>query len=150
RRPFAGAHRGGRRPRSGIRRSAWGAIISLISERNVVFHVVELARRLLGRRGCGPGLAAAARGRLARLARALATPEHLHHVGADLGGVAVLAVLVLPLARAQLALDIDLRALLQVLAGDLRQATVEGDAMPLGRLLLLAARLVFPGVRGGD
>src|SRR5262249_45343664 len=44
-----------------------------------------------------------------------------HH----LGGVAVLAVLPLPLARLQLALDVDLGALLQVLLGDPAQALVE-------------------------
>src|SRR3989442_9403532 len=103
------------------------------SERNIVFHVVELAGGLLGGRlalgglalgGLGPGglgLGALARGlaRLARLAGAGARPQHLHDVAANLGRVAVLPLLVLPLARAQAALDVDLRALLQVLARDL-------------------------------
>src|SRR5690606_25943089 len=98
------------------------------SERNVVFHVVELARRLLGggafgrrARLRGPGRG----GIVARPATAFPAPEHLHGVGADLGGVAVLPVLVLPLAGAQASLDIDLRALLQVLARHLRQPAEE-------------------------
>src|SRR5206468_6892220 len=110
------------------------------SERNVVFHVVELARRLLGG---GLGLGGLALGglalgalprrlaRLARLAGAGARPQHLHDVAADLGRVAVLPFLVLPLARAQASLDVDLGALLQVLARDLRQAPEKGDAVPL-------------------
>src|SRR5882672_6427874 len=89
-------------------------------------------------------------GHRASLAAAFAPAEHLHHVGADLGAIAVLAVLVLALARAQLALDVDLRALLQVLAGDLGEAAEEGDAMPLGGFLLLAARLVLPRVGRRD
>src|SRR5438094_8109949 len=130
------------------------------SERNIVFHVVELAGRLLrGGLGLadlalgglalgGLGLGALPRGlaRLARLAGAGARAQHLHDVAADLGRVAVLPFLVLPLARAQASLDVDLGALLQVLARDLRQAPEKGDAVPLGRLLHLAARLVLPAV----
>src|SRR5712692_5359309 len=96
------------------------------SERNIGFHVVELAGGLLRvRLGLGGlalgglGLGALARG-LARLAGAGARPQHLHDVAANLGAVAVLPLLVLPLARAQTSLDVDLRALLQVLARDLR------------------------------
>src|SRR5260221_12706790 len=72
------------------------AIISLISERNIVFHVVELARLLRRRRarrwrprtafGCAARLAAL--GQRTRLAAAFAPAEHLHDVGADLGRVA--------------------------------------------------------------
>src|SRR5882672_5726134 len=131
------------------------------SERNIVFHVVELAGGLLrARLGLGGlalgglalgglGLGALARG-LARLAGAGARPQHLHDVAANLGAVAVLPLLVLPLARAQAALDVDLRALLQVLAGDLGQAAEKGDAVPLGRLLHLAARLVLPAIGRRD
>src|SRR5450830_989818 len=61
-------------------------------------------------------------------ALALAAAEHLHLVGADFGGVFFDAVLVGPLARAQAAFDVDLRALAQVLAGDFGQAAVEDDA----------------------
>src|SRR3954464_15141842 len=128
-----------------------GVIISLISERNIVFHVVELAGRLLRRR-CGR-LGGAARSGLAAvghfgawLAATFAPSEHLHDVGANLGAVAILAVLVLPLARAQAALDIHLRAFLQVFAGDFGQAPEERDAVPFGGFLHLAARLVLPFV----
>ena len=48
------------------------------------------------------------------------TAEHLHAIGDDLGGVAVLAVVGLPLAGLQTALQVDQGALLQVFAGDLR------------------------------
>ena len=81
------------------------------------------------------GVAAAA-----TLARAA---DQLHAVGDDLGRVLLDAVLVGVLARLQAALDVDRAALLQVLAGDLRLASEEHDAMPLGALLLLAA-LVLP------
>src|SRR5262245_46007933 len=128
-------------------------------ERNIVFHVVEVAallRRGGLRRRRRPRLAAVAAAphlsRLpARLAAALAPSQHLHGVAADFGAVAVLAgLLVLPLARAQAALDVHLRAFLEVLAGDFRQAAEEGNAVPLGLLLHLAARLVLPAVGGGD
>src|SRR3982750_1936697 len=86
------------------------------SERNVVFHVVELAGRLLrGRRGRGLRLGSTRPFRT-RLAGPGPRAEHLHRVGDDLGRVAVLAFLVLPLARADAALDVDLRALLEVFA----------------------------------
>src|SRR4051794_28901221 len=96
------------------------------SERNVVFHVVELAGRLFrGRRGGGLRLGSASAFRT-RLAGPGTRAEHLHRVGDDLGRVAVLALLVLPLARADAALDVDLRALLQIFARDLRQPAEEG------------------------
>src|SRR5260221_12544513 len=98
-------------------------IISLISDRNIVFHVVDFAARLfwgLLRLSARLGLARLRRATLragvgTRLAAAFAAAEHLHHVPPDLGRVAVLAFLFLPFSRAQAALDIDLRALLQIL-----------------------------------
>src|SRR6185436_11683488 len=117
-------------------------------ERNVVLHVVELAPLLPGRRrrlALGRGLSA----RLAAtFARARTRAEHLHPVANDLGRVALVAVLVLVLAGANPSLDVDLRPLLQVFASDLGQAPEEGDAVPLGCLLHLAARLVLPAVGG--
>src|SRR6266850_2903499 len=117
-------------------------------ERDIVVHVVELARGFL--RGLvlarGNGLSCFA---AARFSRALPAPEHLHAVGDDFGGGALLAFLVLPLARAQRSFDVDLRAFLQVFAGDLGQAAEEHDAVPLGAFLFFSARLVFPGVGGG-
>ena len=76
--------------------------------------------------------------------------EHLHFVGHDLRGVAVLAFLVLPLARAQLAFDVNLRALAQVFGGDLGQAAEHRDLVPLRAVLLLAGLLVFPRLRGRE
>ena len=59
--------------------------------------------------------------------------------------------LVLPLARLQLALDVNLRALLQVLLGDLGEVLViDDDRVPLGALLPLAGRLVAPAFRRRD
>src|SRR5207253_3154449 len=73
-------------------------------------------------------------------------PEALQH---DLGRVLLLAGLVLPFAGLQLALDVDLRALAQVLLGDPRQVLVEDhDVVPLGALLALAGGLVLPVLRG--
>src|SRR5688572_25845376 len=82
------------------------------SERDVV---VEFAAGLTSRDWLALGRTA--RARLAARIRACtsggatiacATPKHLHLVRVDLGRVAIAAFLVLPLARAQLALDIDL------------------------------------------
>ena len=74
--------------------------------------------------------------------------EALQH---DLGRVAVLAVLVLPFARLQRAFEINLRAFLEVLLGDLGEALAEDhDAMPFGLLAPLAGCLVAPAFRGRD
>src|SRR3954453_22958331 len=94
----------------------YSAIKSL--ERDVILHVVELAGRFLGRRGGFLGRLCARegpRGGLARrgppegaadqLARAGPGPEQLHGVGDHLRGVAAVAPLVLPLARADAPLD---------------------------------------------
>ncbi len=75
---------------------------------------------------------------------ACAAAEHLHLIADDLGGKALVALFVLPLTRAQAAFDVDLRAFAQVLAGDLRQLSEQGDAVPLRTLLVLAGRAVLP------
>src|SRR5207248_5480671 len=85
-------------------------------------------------------LGGAARGSRARPAAAAA--EHLQIVADDLGRIALVSLLILPLARVQAPLDVDLRALAQVLARDLREPPEERHAMPLGALLLLAGLLV--------
>src|SRR5712671_4072201 len=77
-------------------------------------------------------------------------PEHLQVVADDLGRVALVPLLVLPLTRAQASLDVHLRALAQVLAGDFCQAPEERDAVPFGALLLLTGLLVAPALAGGD
>ncbi len=69
----------------------------------------------------------------------------------DLGRIAVIAALVLPFARLQLAFDVDLRALLAVLLGHLAEILVEDhDVVPLGALLALARVLVAPSLRSGE
>jgi hypothetical protein len=123
------------------------------SERDVVLHVVELAGGLLraGSRGLGRRFAARRAIILARRAGSGARAEHLHAIGADLRAVPILArLLVLVLARAQLAFDIDLRALLQILARDLGELAEKADAVPFGGFLLFAAGLVLPGLGSRD
>ena len=61
-------------------------------------------------------------------------------VGDELGGVALLAVLVLPLAGLDAALDVDLGALAQVFRGALGLLAPGDDAEPLGLFLPLARR----------
>src|SRR5262249_17879522 len=128
------------------------------SKRNLVVHVAALAgaghgRLLLARRGAGGAEIILVGAELA--AGAIPGPvEHgelrievlQHH----LGGVLVLARLILPFARLQLALEIDLRALLQILLGHPAKPLVEDDhAVPFGLLAALAGCLVAPGIRGG-
>src|SRR5687768_17826316 len=103
-------------------------------ERDIVVHFVESAAFLALRFRTSLG-----RGR--RLARhrfgaAAAPPQKLHALRADLSRVAVLPILVLPLARLQPALDVDRGTFFQVFARDLGQPAEECDAMPLGMLLL--------------
>ena len=65
--------------------------------------------------------------------------ETLEH---DLRRVLVRAALVLPLAGLELALDVNLGALLQVLLGDLAEVlVVDDDVVPLGAFLALAEAL---------
>ena len=74
--------------------------------------------------------------------------EALQH---HLGRVFLDAGLVGPFAGLQLAFDVNLGALLQILLGDLAQAFVEDHhAVPLGLFLALAGRLVAPGFRRRD
>jgi hypothetical protein len=80
---------------------------------------------------------------------AFAAAEQLHFGGDDVGGVLLHAVLVGVLARLQAAFDVDRAALLQVFAGDLGHAVKEGDAVPFGFFLALAAVLVLPLPAGG-
>src|SRR4051812_41721357 len=75
---------------------------------------------------------------------AAARVQHLHFVGDDFRGVAIVTRFVLPLARAQRAFDVNLGSLLEVLARDLAESPEHGDAVPLGAFLALAGLLVFP------
>src|SRR6185295_3703178 len=84
------------------------------------------------------------------VARALAaTAEHLDVLRHDLGGVALLPLLVLPLTRADAAFDIHLTAFREVLADDLGLLAPHHHPMPLGGFLLLAV-LVGPLLGGGN
>src|SRR5947207_6754747 len=94
--------------------------IKASSERDVVLHVVELAGRLLRRRRGFLGGLGASEGLGARLACPRARAEHLHGVGNDLRGIAILAFLVLPLPRPDASFDVYLRVLLKLIAFDLR------------------------------
>src|SRR5262245_17588108 len=74
--------------------------------------------------------------------------EALQH---DLGRIAVLAVLALPLARLQLAFDVNFGTLLQVLLGDPAQPFVEDHhGVPLCLFAPLSRRLVAPSLGGGN
>src|SRR5262249_45146755 len=69
----------------------------------------------------------------------------------NLGGIAVLAGLVLPFACLQRTFEVNLRALLEVLLGDPAQVLVEDDdAVPFGLFPPLAACLVAPALGSGD
>src|SRR5262249_50767670 len=68
----------------------------------------------------------------------------------DFGRVFLLTRLVGPFARLQLALDIDLGALVQVFLGHVHNALIEDDdPVPLGLLATLAGVLVAPAFGGG-
>src|SRR4029077_9924990 len=135
------------------------------SKRNLVVHVgarAAVARSDAGGRDLAawsgrakfPGIvgaeitAASGAGAARAVEQGQLAAEALQH---HLGRVAVLARLVLPFARLQLALDVNLRALLEILLGDPAQILVEDDdAMPLGLFPPLAGRLVLPGIRRGE
>src|SRR5579859_3851490 len=116
------------------------------SERDVVVLEIAAAGRLARR--CTPARGLVAHAAVAAARAAAAAAQHLHLVHHDLGDVVLLAVL-LVVAGAQAALDVDLLALAHVLADDLRQAVIEGELVPFGTFLLLAGGLVLPGLVGG-
>jgi hypothetical protein len=74
----------------------------------------------------------------------LPTSEHLHAVGLDLSRVAILPIFVLPLARLDTPLDINERAVFQVLAANFGQFPKRSNAVPFSLFLLLAAVLILP------
>src|SRR5229473_1056352 len=125
------------------------------SERDLVVEVVALGprhRRLaLARSGrsCRAEIA-----RLAGVAPGPARPDAVEHgelrveaLQHHLGRIAVLALLVLPFAGLQLALEIDLGALLQILLGDPAKPLVEDHhPVPFGPLPAFAGGLVAPAV----
>src|SRR5690606_31863465 len=68
--------------------------------------------------------------------------EHLHLVGDDVGEVFLDAVLPGELVVADRTFDVDLPALLQVLAGDLAELAEQLDPVPLGALLGIAVAVL--------
>src|ERR1700730_17896167 len=132
-----------------------------ILERDIVVHVAvaRTGRDRAARRARGPAgaeIAAALVGAKAAAATAArAAIEHgevrIEPLQHHLGRVFLGAALVGPFARLQLAFDINLGALLQILLGDLAEPFVEDDdAVPLGLFLALAGRLVAPAFGGRD
>ena len=132
---------------------------SIASERNFVVHVVALAacagrrhRRLALARGCWPGgpeIAVIGPCTATTTARAVEHGqrgiEPLQH---HLGRIAVLSVFILPFARLKSAFEVNLRAFLEILLGDLGKAFAEdNNTMPFGFLAPLAGALVAPGFR---
>src|SRR5580700_605848 len=131
--------------------SALGRNDETPSERNLVVHIAAAHRS-------GHGSSARRRRDLAGRARRaeIAAAGFVHVAGAieqgqfaakvlqhDFGGIAVLTGLILPFARLQRALDVNLRALLEILLGDPAQVFIEdNDAMPFGFFAPLAGTLV--------
>src|SRR4051794_4358704 len=126
------------------------------SERDVVVHVAAAGAggdRAARRRAAAAEIAAGILSAKAPAAPAAALEhgqvrvESLQH---HFGRVFFDAALIGPFARLQLALEVNLGALLQVLLGDLAQSFIEDhDPVPLGLFLALAGRLVAPAFRGG-
>src|SRR6185503_9205642 len=113
-------------------------------ERHVVVAGLEVVRWRTARRAALRGTlrAAAAATRPAASALAAAAEEHHLRVGAahvDLGGVALVAVLVRPLVVADRPFEVDGPALRQVVAHHLRGLAEHLDAVPGDALLLLAS-----------
>src|SRR5690606_15235419 len=71
-----------------------------------------------------------------------AAAEHLHFVGHDLGEILLHAVLAGVFVVADLSLDVHLRSLAQVLAGDFRELAEEGHPVPLGVFLGVAVAVL--------
>jgi hypothetical protein len=115
-------------------------------ERNIVVgqFADRLAHRLvLATTAAGPCAGAGAallRSAAAAAHSAAATTTEQHDpIAANLGGVFIIAVFVLPLARLQAPLDVDLLALGQVFRQRLGRLAPQDDAVPLGFFLLLTS-----------
>src|SRR4029077_17588479 len=107
------------------------------------------------RRAGGTGRAEVAAGIFAAKAATAAATAVEHGQGRvetlqhHLGGVFLGPALVGPFSRLQLAFDVNLGALLQILLGDLAESFVEDhDPVPLGLFLAFSGRLVAPAFRG--
>ena len=142
------------------------------SKRNVIIQVAVEGAAALAATGLAPAVIGAAAGTAGGGTAALTTApavagtaalaatawlavEHFHFrvkaLQHDIGRIAVVAGLVLPLAGLQLALEIDLAALAQIFFGDAGEALViDRDIVPLGLFLALAGLLVLPAFRCRD
>src|SRR5262245_30636821 len=130
------------------------------SERNVVVEIALAARasgrRLAPRRRAGRAeIRATVRAEFLAATAASAPIEHREHrieaLQHDLGRVFLDTILVSVFAGLELALEINLRALLQVLLDDLAQPLVEDHhPVPLGLFPALAGILVAPVLRCRD
>ena len=125
------------------------------SERNVVIDVGVVPAGLARGGSAGRCCASRLRRRLGglvpvfRVAAAAITPaQHLHVPRHDLRGVAILTVLSLPLARLDIAFDIDLPAFAQVLLGDFSELPEHHHSVPFRPLAPLVGLPVRPGIAG--
>src|SRR4029077_20151981 len=141
--------------------SGKGTLVPTRLKRNLIVQIATLAAAS-GHCGLARGRARGAevaRVVVAELAAAAAsaarTVEHgerrvealQHH----LGRILLDPLLIGPLARLQLAFEVNLRAFLEILLGDLGETLVEDHhAVPLGLFLAFAGRLVAPAFRGRD
>src|SRR5690606_30863977 len=87
-------------------------------------------------------LIAAATAAIVSAAAFTAAAEHLHLVRHDLGEILLHAVLAGVFVVADLPLDVHLRSLAQVLAGDFRELAEEGHPVPLGVFLGVAVAVL--------
>src|SRR6266568_1221578 len=129
---------------------------AVASERNLVVEIGTRRAPLRPRAAAAAAITAALIGAPRRSAATLAaavehgqlTAEALEH---HLGRVFLDPRLVGPFARLQCALDIDLRALLEILLRYVDEVLIEDDdPVPLRTLLALAGILVAPALRGGE
>src|SRR6185369_9357388 len=113
-------------------RLEWNIVILIIGNRIIVRS---------GRLSAGPAASGPA-------AAVTFSAQHLHFFAHDLGGIPVLAILVLPFTGLKPPFDIDCLPFGEILTGDLRKSRPEGDIVPFGLLLPLPALVLeFFGCR---
>src|SRR5262249_31568395 len=81
---------------------------------------------------------------------ALRAAQQHHVTGANFGGFAFVAILVVPFARLQRTLDINKTAFAEIFVADLGKAVPYHDVVPFGAFLAFSGGLVVPGVVSGD
>ena len=126
--------------------------ITAAKARRSAFPIVTASRRRAATAALIPA-AVSATGAAARTA--FGAIEHhqlaIKTADADFSGVAVIARLILPFARLQLAFNIDFAALTKESFGNTDKAVaVQSNAMPFGTLFLFTSCAVFPVFRCGD